>query len=119
MCIRDRFSRGGAVSQFEVAEDGHVLVFIKSLLSTSTVVCTNMHNTGNSYKMLIRLLKSKGLIALEQRVKSVAVKANQLWDAVEVSKDTFNSSDVISITLCNSLADLKKAIGKLRGKPQE
>ena len=106
------FSQKEAISQFNVTEDGHVVVIIRSVTSAIKVTCAGLSNKGNDYKELLQLLISKSLLKSHKHIKAITVKRNQEWSVVNPSKDTFQSSDVINICLYNKFSGVRKAIRK-------
>ena len=83
----------------DLAEDGHVLVTIRTSLTDNVVRCTGLKNEGNSYIYLSKLLSARKVIPRRRKIASCFVNDNFAWTLVDPENDHFRSGDRVLFLL--------------------
>lgn len=89
----------GVVSLQQLREDGHVVVTVRfpsnrdGSRNETPMLCRGLANEGNTFPLLVKLLRTKGKIPQRGGTFTFFVRRGFVWEAVTPAKDTFKSGE--------------------------
>ena len=109
------------VSQTQVAENGGVVVTIKTTTSEKVVACTGFSRRGNKYSHLVKILRRKNLIPSRARINSILLDRGFVDVRADPNKECFFAGDRLILLLNGashriakvSMVNIKKAFFNL------
>ena len=104
----------GVVSKLDVSEDGYATVILRTNKVDTSIICKGLANESNTCGVLIKLLRTKSLITMHERIGAFFIRNGLSWDSIDPEKDTFRSGDCLLLVIQQPLAPkVKKVIRHL------
>jgi hypothetical protein len=98
------------LSKEELIEDGCIQVTLKIADVETTIAITGLPNEGNKQDSLVSLLKQRKIITRGEKIRSILIYKNFLWNTFNGSTETFRSGDRLMIFVDSKNQATKKTI---------
>ena len=102
--------RKEATSSTQLAENGGVVVTIRTKNSEKVVTCTGFSRRGNKYAQLVGMLRRRGLIPIRARINSFLLDKGFVDIKADPDKECFLAGDRLILLLSGASHQVRKVI---------